>query len=294
MLTKEPRYQSREGRQNTIGLKKTFANEVTAISIAGGKVLTDISLAIIDALHFKELLLREYQNIMKKVLITGAGRGIGLELTKQFLSQDGFYVIALSRNISALQKIESSQLQAISFDLTSADFSELEQALDKIDSIDIIINNAGLLINKSFTELNQTDWQRSMDVNVFGPVKLIQSCLPKLEKAVNAHVLNISSMGGFQGASKFPGLSAYSSSKAALACLTECLAEEFKNEGIIFNCLSLGAVNTDMLQQAFPGYKAPLESHEIADFIFYFSTQGHRFMNGKNIPVSLHNPTSNE
>jgi len=231
---------------------------------------------------------------MKKVLITGAGKGIGLELTKQFLSQDGFYVIALSRNISALDKLESANLQAISFDLTTADFSELEKVFANIDAIDIIINNAGLLINKSFTELNQTDWQRSMDVNVFGPVKLIQSCLPKLKKAENAHVLNISSMGGFQGASKFPGLSAYSSSKAALACLTECLSEEFKNEGIVFNCLSLGAVNTDMLKQAFPGYKAPLDSHEIADFIFYFSSQGHRFMNGKNIPVSLNNPASNE
>lgn len=227
---------------------------------------------------------------MKTVLITGAGRGIGFELTKHFISQEGFYVIALSRNISALQEIMSSKLKAISFDLTTSDFSSLVQALDDIDSVDILINNAGLLINKSFSDLTQTEWQQSMDVNVFGPVKLIQNLLPKLKKAGNAHVLNISSMGGFQGASKFPGLSAYSSSKAALACLTECLSEEYKNEGVAFNCLSLGAVNTDMLQQAFPGYKAPLESHEIADFIFYFSTKGHRFLNGKNIPVSLHNP----
>lgn len=228
---------------------------------------------------------------MKTVLITGAGRGIGLELTKLFLSQEGFFVIALSRNISAIQEIESEQLKAISFDLTSIDFGELNHAVSDFETIDIVINNAGLLISKSFEELNISDWQQSMDVNVFAPVKLIQSCLPKLKKADNAHVVNISSMGGFQGASKFPGLSAYSSSKAALACLTECLSEEYKSDGIAFNCLSLGAVNTDMLQQAFPGYNAPLESHEMADFIFYFSTQGHRFMNGKNIPVSLHNPS---
>lgn len=227
---------------------------------------------------------------MKKVLITGAGRGIGLELTKQFLSQDNYFVIALSRNISSLQQIKSNHLKVLSFDLTSSDFSELDQAIGEIESLDILINNAGLLINKSFEELALHDWQQSMDVNVFGPVKLIQTCIPKLKKATSAHVLNISSMGGFQGASKFPGLSAYSSSKAALACLTECLSEEYKSQGIAFNCLSLGAVNTDMLEEAFPGYKAPLESHEMADFIFYFSTQGHRFMNGKNIPVSLHNP----
>lgn len=227
---------------------------------------------------------------MKHVLITGAGRGIGLELTKRFLENDNYYVIALSRNVSALEGIDTDRLKMISFDLTASDFSELNQMLSEFDSIDVIINNAGLLINKAFEELDQTDWQRSMDVNLYGPVKLINACLPKLKIAKNAHVLNISSMGGFQGASKFPGLSAYSSSKAALACLTECLSEEYKSEGIAFNCLSLGAVNTDMLQQAFPGYQAPLDSHEMADFIYYFSTQGHRFMNGKNIPVALHNP----
>jgi len=227
---------------------------------------------------------------MKKVLITGAGRGIGFEIVKQFLSTDDFFVIALSRNISSLKEMESPQLKAISFDLSSPSFSELEKTLEDIDTIDILINNAGLLINKSFEELNQSDWQDSMNVNVFAPVKLIQTCLPKLKKSVSAHVLNISSMGGYQGASKFPGLSAYSCSKAALACLTECLSEEYQSQSIAFNCLSLGAVNTDMLQQAFPGYKAPVDSHDMADFIFYFSTQGHRFMNGKNIPVSLHNP----
>lgn len=227
---------------------------------------------------------------MKTVLITGAGRGIGFALTKQFLEEEGFFVIALSRNVNSLSNLNSDRLHAISFDLTVTDFSELKQKLSEFNSIDIIINNAGLLINKVFEELSQTDWQRSMDVNVYGPVKLINACLSKLKNAENAHVLNISSMGGFQGASKFPGLSAYSSSKAALACLTECLSEEYKSSGISFNCLSLGAVNTDMLQQAFPGYKAPVESQEMADFIFYFSTQGHRFMNGKNIPVSLHNP----
>lgn len=227
---------------------------------------------------------------MKSVLITGAGRGIGLELTKLFLNSGEYTVVALSRNVKALEQLESSELHVISFDLTSPDYGTLEQKLVAIESIDILINNAGLLINKPFAELESEDWQQSMNVNVFGPVKLIQSCLPKLKKADRSHVLNISSMGGFQGASKFPGLSAYSSSKAALACLTECLSEEYKSEGIAFNCLSLGAVNTDMLQQAFPGYQAPLESHEMANFIFYFSTQGHRFMNGKNIPVALHNP----
>ena len=104
------------------------------------------------------------------------------------------------------------------------------------------------------------------------------------------HIINIGSMGGFQGSSKFKGLSAYSSSKAALACLSECLAAELSEFNIACNCLCLGAVNTEMLKTAFPGYQAPLNSLEMAQFIFNFSTSGNLFFNGQVIPVALNNP----
>jgi NAD(P)-dependent dehydrogenase (short-subunit alcohol dehydrogenase family) len=104
------------------------------------------------------------------------------------------------------------------------------------------------------------------------------------------HIVNISSIGGFQGSVKFPGLSAYSSSKAALVCLTECLAEEFKDKNIAFNCLALGAVQTDMLNEAFPGYKAPVSASSMASFVTDFVLKAHHFMNGKIIPVSLSTP----
>ena len=97
-------------------------------------------------------------------------------------------------------------------------------------------------------------------------------------------------MGGFQGSSKFPGLSAYSASKAALANLTECLAEELKEKNICANCLALGAVQTEMLETAFPGYVAPVKSREMASFIAYFATRGHQFYNGKILPVSVSTP----
>lgn len=97
-------------------------------------------------------------------------------------------------------------------------------------------------------------------------------------------------MGGHESTSKFSGLSAYSASKAALANLTECLAEEWKTEGISVNCLMLGAVNTEMLGEAFPGYQAPLNAVEMADFICDFSLKGNTFFNGKLLPVSLSTP----
>ena len=122
------------------------------------------------------------------------------------------------------------------------------------------------------------------------PVLLIQSLLDLLRKSREAHVVNISSMGGVQGSKKFPGLSAYSASKAALQVLTECLAEEFKEENIAFNSLALGAVQTDMLAETFPGYKAPLKASEMAEFIADFAINGRRFYRGKTVQVSLSTP----
>jgi len=106
----------------------------------------------------------------------------------------------------------------------------------------------------------------------------------------NAHIVNISSMGGFQGSSKYPGMAVYSASKAALANLTEGLASEYAKDGIAFNCLALGAVQTEMLEQAFPGYKAPVSADDMANFISWFALAGHMFFNGKILPVSVSNP----
>ena len=99
-----------------------------------------------------------------------------------------------------------------------------------------------------------------------------------------------SSIGGISGSSKFPGLTAYSSSKGALNILTEVLAEEFKESGPKFNSLSLGSVNTPMLNKAFPGYKAQVDPNEMASFIFDFANNSSKVFNGKVIPVSSSNP----
>src|SRR5665647_2552069 len=92
-----------------------------------------------------------------------------------------------------------------------------------------------------------------METNFFGPGSLIRIVKPLMPSG--SHIVNISSMGGYQGSSKYRGLSYYSASKAALACLTECLALEFNRFRISVNCLALGSVQTEMLDEAFPGYK---------------------------------------
>ena len=106
----------------------------------------------------------------------------------------------------------------------------------------------------------------------------------------DSHVVTVSSMGGIQGSMKFPGLSAYSSSKGAVITLTELLAEEYKTTGPQFNVLALGAVQTEMLKEAFPDYEAPTTALEMANYIFDFALTGNKYYNGKVLQVSNSTP----
>lgn len=225
------------------------------------------------------------------IIITGASRGIGFELTQLFLNQN-HHVICLTRNLESLEKIKHPNLHFISTDL--ANENSMNKAIDfiktKFEVIDSIIHNAGLLVNKPFEAILYKDLEAVYKVNVFAPFYVTQQLLPLLGKQSKAHVVNISSMGGFQGSAKFAGLSAYSSSKAAIAGLTECMAEELKDKNISVNCLAIGAVQTEMLTEAFPGYQAPLSPLQMAEYIYEFAIKGHLYYNGKILPVSSSTP----
>ena len=224
---------------------------------------------------------------MKNVIITGTSSGIGLELVKIFSKED-FKVISLSRSDLSIKPLNG--VRHINFDIT--DEKSVDNLIDIIKNeyknIDILINNAGKLINKPFKNISRDDLYSVFDVNVFGVFNLIQKLLPFFKK--NSHVVNISSVGGLVGSSKFPGLTAYSSSKGALNILTEVLAEEYAESGPKFNSLSLGSVNTPMLKEAFPGYSAKVNPDEMASFIFNFANTASSIFNGKVIPVSSTNP----
>ena len=224
---------------------------------------------------------------MKTLLVTGASRGVGFEICKQ-AAANGHTVIALSRNISPLKGIPN--IHPFSVDLSNelevVDF--VKEISSSFKSIDVLINNAGSLINKPFLEISSSDFEAVFKVNVFAVASLTRLILPMMN--AKGHVLNITSMGGVQGSAKFPGLSAYSSSKGALVILTELLAEEFKDSGPSFNALALGAVQTEMLEEAFPGYKAPVSAVQMAEYIIDFALKGHQFYNGKVLPISSSTP----
>lgn len=227
------------------------------------------------------------------VLITGISRGIGRALVEQACSSSRFTkVIGVSRNQDALNEMSSlfDVFEPIHFDIAQEDFTTLNNALSSMPHIDVLINNAGYLVNKPFAEWSHQDLYNVYNINSMAPFKMIQSCYSKLKKSLSPHVINISSMGGIQGAAKFPGLSGYSSAKGAVNILTECLAEEFKEENIVVNSLSLGAVQTEMLAEAFPGYQAPVLPDDMAKYILEFSLSGHKVMNGKLNPLSLSTP----
>lgn len=235
------------------------------------------------------------------IIITGASSGIGHELGRLFASDTNNKVVIIARNRLKLEQLKrectyqypGAKIFPMVFDLCNGDFERefLREVLSHISTVDILINNAGYLVNKPFEELTAEDVDNVYKTNITSVFSLIKVLLPYMGKAEHpTHIVNISSMGGFQGSSKFPGLSAYSSSKAALASLTECLAEEFKDRNIAVNCLALGAVQTEMFSKAFPGAKAPLQPLQMAKYIMDFALNGAAYFNGKILPVSSSTP----
>lgn len=225
---------------------------------------------------------------MANVIITGASRGIGFEMAKLF-ADEGHAVLALSRNINPISELRHKNISCFPFDLSQKDdLTKLAYFLKDWKSVDILINNAGKLISKPFLETSAEDFETVFRVNVFGLAEVTKTVLPKMSK--RGHVVTISSMGGVQGSMKFPGLSAYSSSKGAVITLTELWAEEFKETGPSFNALALGAVQTEMLEEAFPGYQAPTTAIEMATYVKEFALTGNKMYNGKLLQVSNSTP----
>ena len=208
----------------------------------------------------------------------------------KLFSDAGHNVLALSRNSKPISDLKLKNVTALEFDIANeSEILKLSAYLQTgMKSVDVLINNAGFLVNKPFSEITSEEFKRCYDVNVFGVASLIKTVLPFMKK--EGHVVSISSMGGVQGSVKFPGLSAYSSSKGAIITLTELLAEEYKETGPSFNVLALGSVQTEMLEEAFPGFKAPLSATEMAQYIMDFSLTGNKFYNGKILQVSSTTP----
>lgn len=232
------------------------------------------------------------------IIVTGASSGVGYETVLELIVNSNNAVVALARSEDKLQQLSDIALDlnpdcnllTLKFDIVHGDYpTDLVPFIeDSFGKVDALINNAGTLINKPFDQLTSLDFAEMLQTNLLGHVKMIQSLLPLMRKG--SHIVNIGSMGGYQGSVKFPGLAAYSASKAALHTLTECLAAELTDKNIKINCLALGSAQTDMLERAFPGYRSPVEAAEMGKFIAGFAVSGHKIFNGKVLPVSVTTP----
>ncbi|TKB99387.1 SDR family NAD(P)-dependent oxidoreductase [Pedobacter cryotolerans] len=231
------------------------------------------------------------------IIITGASSGIGFETALEFSLDNKNKVVCIARSTDKLKKLFDIAIQInpdctllpVAFDLANDDYSLLIPFLqERLGTIDILINNAGSLINKPFLETTEADLAEMLDSNVMSHFKMIKACVPLMQSG--SHIVNVGSMGGFQGSVKFPGLAAYSASKAALHTLSECLAFELADKGIKVNCLALGSAQTEMLESAFPGYESPVLAFEMGKYVADFARTGHKFFNGKVLPVAVTTP----
>jgi len=231
------------------------------------------------------------------IVLTGASSGIGFEAALEFTLKTENKVVCIARSADKLRKLleiarginPDCTLLPVEFDIVNDDYAALVPFLSqRLGTVDILINNAGALINKPFLDTTADDLNEMFLSNVTGHFNMIKNLLPLMQSG--SHIVNIGSMGGFQGSVKFPGLLAYSSSKAALHTLTECLAFELAETGIKINCLALGSAQTEMLEAAFPGYQSPVMAFEMGKYVADFALTGHKFFNGKILPVAVTTP----
>lgn len=236
---------------------------------------------------------------MANIIITGASSGVGFEAVLDFTANKENNVIALARSADKLRKLheissslnpEGGKLYPAQFDIVYDNYLNalIPFIQSKFDSVDILVNNAGILINKPFLDTSIEEFAQMFQTNLLGQVNMIQHIVPLMKNG--GHIVNIGSMGGFQGSVKFTGLSAYSASKGALAILTECLAVELKDQNIKVNCLALGSSQTEMFEEAFPHLEAGTLAFEMGRYIADFAQNGHKYYNGKILPVANTTP----
>lgn len=237
--------------------------------------------------------MEQEQRTQRLVIVTGASKGVGEATVMKLATIAGCKVIAVARDANALQAIAqraAGRVEACAVDIAEPTAAAQLKAHVAGRRVHALVHNAGLLHNKTMGQHQRADLEALYRVNVFAPLEITQALVEELGGDPPGHVVHIGSMGGFQDSAKFPGLVAYSASKAALACMAQCLAEEFKERGIRSNCLALGAVDTAMLRAAFPGYTAPVSAAEMGNFVADFALNGHNLFNGKVLPVAVTTP----
>src|SRR5438105_13959159 len=223
------------------------------------------------------------------VIVTGASSGIG-RVTAEAFARAGALVAILARSAEKLSLIAKSfgdKMLAVSGDVSDADaverhFAETES---RFGDCDVLVNNAGMIDPKSLVDTTPDAWDRMFAVNVRGAYLMSRRALPSMIAKRGGAIVNVASISGVVGPSKFPGYVSYCASKAAVISMTEALAVELGDVGVRVNCVSPGSVDTKMWNDASGGAPAEMTPEETAEAILFLASIRSRPMNGQNLNV---------
>lgn len=235
----------------------------------------------------------------KVVLITGGSRGIGFSTAKLF-SENGAHVIITSKDKSRLEKSASNLVNTIGI---AADIKNevdvknvIEQTIKKFGRLDVLVNNAGIFPKiKKLHEIDESEWQEVLDVNLTGQFRFTKAAIPYLKKT-SGSIINISSDAGLKAYQGF-NADAYSAAKAALIILTKCWALEYSKDKIRVNCICPGVVDTDMTKpflktekdREFMDNEHPIgrmgQPEEIAKAVLFFASNDSSWTTGAVLAV---------
>ena len=211
----------------------------------------------------------------KKVVITGAGGGIGREIALSVARAGAYPILFGGNNIEKLQKTaeliaEFGECAIIPGDLTDDEvlLESVQTLLSEFDGVDILINNAGLACNVSFEQTDTELFDKIMNINCRVPFLLTQKLLPSIKKSDYATIINIASVVSHAG---YPNQSAYTASKHALLGFTKSLANEVFTDGVRVHAISPGGVYTDMVKVSRPDLTPDgmIMPTEIADIVMF-------------------------
>ncbi len=207
----------------------------------------------------------------KTVIVTGGGTGIGRE-TALLFAQEGANVLITGRRIDKLREVQKestklgTEIDYLVNDISDEDRckSIVEYVVEKYGHIDILFNNAGILLPGSTHEISSLEWDKTFNVNVRGMWLMSKYVLPHLMERRSGAIVNSSSVIGIKG---FTGVAAYAASKGAVAQLTKCMALEYAERGIRVNAICPGFVDTPLVSE---GYMSRSENKE--DSMMYLNS----------------------
>jgi len=215
-------------------------------------------------------------------LVTGGSRGIGRAVSER-LSEAGAAVAVLSTTVpgslAVADALRARGGRALALAADVADPPALDRAVTEVERdlgpVDILVNDAGVALRRPLAEMTDADWERVLSVNLHGPFYLARRCVPGMAERRWGRVVNVSSISGRLGTA---GMTAYCASKWGLNGLTQALAAEVKDRGVLVTAVLPGSVDTDMLHGS--GWTPEMSAVDVARMVTFLCLEAPMAMSG--------------